>query len=856
MIPLKLTLHNFMCYRDPDPVDFSGLHLACLSGNNGHGKSALLDAMTWVLWSRARSNQADDLITLGESDMWVELEFALGPNRYCVRRSRERKGRSGKSDLQLQVWKPDGHEGGEFQPITEPTIRETEARIVDLLRMDYDTFINSAFLMQGRADEFTVKPPNQRKQILAEILGLNRYDAYEARAKELARQHKDEAVRVDALIQAIDEELSHEAQYAQEVQDAQARLIELGRQLHQAEEAQRTLAAEHQQLLSQRRELADLQRRLERDQQELVAIEQQMQQATARQAADARLLAQAAEIEAGYQGLEEARRAEQALNAQLLQHSHLHGQRSQLEQRIGQAKVQLESERRVLGERLARLQDLAGRVPALERQRDEARAELDALAAQEERLAVLRGEMQSLGEESAGLRAQNQSLRDEMEEIKERLDLLRQAEAACPVCGQPLGVSERRQVVSDFEARGHAMGERYRENLARQQALGDAMAENQERMAAVERAVQGKDAWQRQQALAEAQLAEALAALDQEEPARHALIQLDARLAKGDFAHEERGELATIDAQLDALGYDPASHEAVREALLAHEPDQHRYSQLQAARERDSALRESIEQLEASRQRRREALADDEARQIMLQLALARLPQVEAELRSSTDRVEEVASAERRTRQVYGAAQQRLEVCRTQAGRRISLSEQAQVLREQQAIYEELQAAFGKKGLQAMIIEAAIPEIEIEANKLLGRMTDGRMSVRLETQRETKISQEVRETLDIILSDELGSRDYALFSGGEAFRANLALRIALSKLLARRAGAQLQTLIVDEGFGTQDAQGRERLVQAITSIQDDFERVLVITHIDELKDHFPARIDIVKTETGSQISLG
>ena len=66
----------------------------------------------------------------------------------------------------------------------------------------------------------------------------------------------------------------------------------------------------------------------------------------------------------------------------------------------------------------------------------------------------------------------------------------------------------------------------------------------------------------------------------------------------------------------------------------------------------------------------------------------------------------------------------------------------------------------------------------------------------------------------------------------------------------------MQTLIVDEGFGTQDSQGRERLVQAITSIQDDFERILVITHIDELKDLFPARIDVVKTEMGSQISIG
>ena len=90
-----------------------------------------------------------------------------------------------------------------------------------------------------------------------------------------------------------------------------------------------------------------------------------------------------------------------------------------------------------------------------------------------------------------------------------------------------------------------------------------------------------------------------------------------------------------------------------------------------------------------------------------------------------------------------------------------------------------------------------------------------------------------------------------MFSGGEAFRINFAVRIALSKLLARRAGAQLQTLIIDEGFGTQDAQGRERLVQAIRSIQDDFEKILVITHLDELKDEFTSRIDVVKTSRGS-----
>jgi exonuclease SbcC len=61
--------------------------------------------------------------------------------------------------------------------------------------------------------------------------------------------------------------------------------------------------------------------------------------------------------------------------------------------------------------------------------------------------------------------------------------------------------------------------------------------------------------------------------------------------------------------------------------------------------------------------------------------------------------------------------------------------------------------------------------------------------------------------------------------------------------------------MIDEGFGTQDAQGRERLVEAINAIQRDFEKLVVITHIDELKDAFPVRIDVWKTTNGSQVAI-
>ncbi len=133
-------------------------------------------------------------------------------------------------------------------------------------------------------------------------------------------------------------------------------------------------------------------------------------------------------------------------------------------------------------------------------------------------------------------------------------------------------------------------------------------------------------------------------------------------------------------------------------------------------------------------------------------------------------------------------------------------------------------------------------------------MTDNRMHLKIETQRETKKG-DVLETLDINISDELGMRNYEMFSGGEAFRINFAIRIALSRLLARRAGAPLPTLIIDEGFGTQDSTGIEKLKEAINSIQDDFDKILVITHIEELRDAFPIHIDVTKTADGSTIEV-
>jgi len=153
-----------------------------------------------------------------------------------------------------------------------------------------------------------------------------------------------------------------------------------------------------------------------------------------------------------------------------------------------------------------------------------------------------------------------------------------------------------------------------------------------------------------------------------------------------------------------------------------------------------------------------------------------------------------------------------------------------------------------------MLIENALPELEQDTNELLARMTDNSTQVQFATQRVGTGGKAI-ETLEIKIADTLGTRSYEMFSGGEAFRINFAIRIAMSKLLTRNAGADLSFLLIDEGFGTQDDQGRDRLVEAITAVAEDFEKILVVTHIDELKDQFDVHVEVSKGPAGSQISV-
>jgi exonuclease SbcC len=237
--------------------------------------------------------------------------------------------------------------------------------------------------------------------------------------------------------------------------------------------------------------------------------------------------------------------------------------------------------------------------------------------------------------------------------------------------------------------------------------------------------------------------------------------------------------------------------------------------------------------------------------------ALAAAQASAPDLASAERELLDLQERENRLRIEVGAARQKVLVLEDLKVRQKALEIERQDLARQIAQFKQLERAFGKDGVPALLIEGALPQIESRANEILDRLSGGGMSVRFVTQTayKDKRRDDLRETLDIQISDGVGIRDYEMYSGGEAFRVNFAIRLALSEVLAQRAGARLQTLVVDEGFGSQDALGRQRLIEAINLVREDFVKILVITHIDELKDQFPNRIEVEKTSRGSTVSV-
>lgn len=863
MIPRRLVISGFLSYRERVEIDLSPLHIACITGENGAGKSSLLDAMTWALFGKFRGSSNESVInstlaaqggTRGNPPTAeVTFEFEYEGVLYQILR-KQPLGRT-----QIGEFSALNAETGKWTLLTEQNKRGTDSKITELLGLGYDTFVNASFFLQGQADKFTRANATERKKILSEILNLQIWEVYKSKTQERERELNAEKKAAADQLASLGAEIAKEEILQTEYEELLASVASIQAKFDLANQKYQTAQTAEAQFKTQSADIAALEAETDRRFKQIESDKRVLDARVHDLETTRKTLENAETVRADYDELRSIRAQLEAFHEAFRAFTLFTKQEQDAAHEIALAELTLKGTLAALTQRRDELAVKRVSVEADAAKRsalDEAIAEAETTISRRE---STQHELDEVVDRMNSVAAENRALKEKMHELKAKLEKLQSAEGApCPFCGRELDAAHCAEYAGELTAQGTVLGDRYRANEDEKKRLEEEKSRLNAALISVRDAENRKNQLIREQApLIARRDALEREARDWETHGAAELDRVTAQLENGTFGEAGRKKLADARASLAALSYDAAAHEAAAARAAALAGAESAFHAVERAAESLGHLERDVnergERLEKDRldyHGRMDVLNEKRAALETLRLALPDIGAAEAEKRSAQIEL-------RRVQTSLGAAEQRLNAIRDQKEQQSKLIEREKAIYQELVLVTQLNEAFSSNGIPALLIDEALPEIEETANRILGQLTEDRMSVRLTTQGEYKDKKrkDARETLDIIIHDESGARDYELFSGGEAFRVNFAIRLALSALLTKRAGARLQLLVIDEGFGSQDAEGRQRLIQAIHTIQDDYEKIFVITHLDELKDAFQSRIEVVKTETGSEVKV-
>lgn len=902
MVPRKIDLKNFLSYGDKiQTIDFTKHSLICLSGKNGNGKSAMLDAMTWALWGQARKVSGamkpdDGLLRLGQSNMMVSFEFEIGQLTYRVRREFAKTHAKTFLGLDFEIY---NSELKRFVSLTEKTSRQTQIKIEQVIGLDYETFVNSAFLRQGQSNEFSKKTPKERKQIIANILGFSKYDKLQQLAFEKIRKFNDDKRLLIMGQEQANIELVREPEIKALLQKTTENCLNISKKIE-------TLSSHLQITQEQKNKLIEQKNIYTTLTQELVKIKNSEQQklfefqTIARQWKQTHLKAlklpdtsilnkqRATLIEKEKESFD-LRREELKYQEIILQKKDIYQKRmalleSEFEKKLNELKLAIERSQftltqtqQTLIQKKQQVKDLQGKQDAYLKELELIKKKLKGKENFDTVFAKLKSQFEKRKAFYRALIEKGNSIKSERSELEQKKAAVQDLNnPSCPFCEQILTV-KRKQFLNTKITKSEAQAERrlnrihtilkklksilleqhkqiedltkeadmYKQIELKADDLNKRIDEYAKELNNFYKEI---DDLTKKETTVSTLLKKETEALLAQESARLTHFAKDTELekiaatitdadskiknlkSKLDSYKNIQEQITVIDSQLKDL-------EAIQEEIKTQP------QKLMLLGITKNNLKDLRSQITYTQKQLDQLKVDIETEQNIEKLILDLKNQLTDQLKQKEVLIQQIGKLE--------SDLQRIEKLKNDTKNR---DIQIKNIETEIDDYQILSNTFGKNGIQALLIEQAIPEIEAEANRILSRLTDNQAQIFIESLRDLKQGG-VKETMDIQISDAAGIRPYEMYSGGEAFRFDFALRIAISKLLARRAGTALQTLVIDEGFGSQDEEGLMRVMNAIHTVQDDFLKIIIVSHLNEFKDNFPVHFIIEKTENGSVVRV-
>lgn len=779
-----IRLQNFRQHVDT-AIEFSN-GITGIIGPNGSGKTTILEAIAWALYGNTAARGNRDTIRFNRAparaSVRVVLDFELGGHRYRVVR--------GLTNAEVYL---DGAE----QPIAN-SITGVSELLQRRLGMTRPEFFNTYFTGQKELNVMAAMGPTERAQFLSRVLGYEKLRM----AQSLVR---DRRKLVSAELAGLRAGMPDPDAVWRQLADAEARLAaarvladEAGRRRRETGDALEALRPQWDQAQRERERLQELQAELR------VAESEQ-----------AGLLREMERLDRELGSLTEAHAEHERLTLELAPLPHLREECALLERMAREEgrRQTLVGNESSLAEELARLNERRLRLvqaPELERQVGadlaSARETLERVSAEfeERRTEWVRDRQEA--------ETKRQALRQQYAELREQRDRLAELgpEGPCPTCTRPLGDSYT-TVLQDLDDRVETVevdGRYYKNRLDQLAEMPPGVRELEDfrRVAAQESA-----ALERKFAKCQAGVLE--------------LVQVTADVT----AKEEQLRTVLTDLASIQPGYDPALHAERRRSLDALLALQARAERLAAQMEREPSLREERLRVDRQLAEQRDRLVAIAARRDALDFSEERYQPlrdsfdqaVKAARAAELEAVSAEGEAQGARASLEGAERARAEVLRLQAT--------LDTLQRDKRLHDELDRAY--TDLRTDLNFQLRPELSSLASSFLSELTDSRYS-ELELDDQYNI---------IVLEDGLPK---PVISGGEEDIANLVLRLAISQMIAERAGQAFSLLILDEIFGSLDETRRDNVVGLLRRLEDRFEQVILITHIDNVREGMDQIVEV------------
>ncbi|MDX2127723.1 MAG: SMC family ATPase [Chloroherpetonaceae bacterium] len=887
MTPKKLTLQNFLGYGEPaQQLDFDSFSLAILTGDNGAGKSSLLEAIPWCIWGEGRGKSSTDIIRASALETRVEYEFSHQKNqeknlfRIIRQLKRGKNANSSQTTLEFQVYDKNEEK---FITLSGSGVRDTQSTIEKTLGLSYETFMNSSFLAQGKADEFTEKSASKRKEVLAEILGARKYQSLSESAAIKVKEGELQSKNLEGKIAAFESDLEALPRVEVEIdnllgqiQREENELKPITLELNAMEEMLTQLtpfesqfAVETAKQVNLEKQFIELRNRLRKKELEAIALSKE--------------LIQKGEIEKEYAELEQLRMQTEIAEKAAIEYQTLQTQLLETKSRLESVTIRMKSEVRSLEQNQKAIEEkritekntyeknkgLTKRAFELEEKLKETEVKLEQLEKENEIFITTEKEQVKFASLKEQLETRIAEANRERNKIKDKGISIKD-ETQCPLCKSPLDPNHKDHILTEYrkEYLKNQEEEKVLQNELNQ--LNHLLQENAQKLEKWKRELQQipqlkseikillYEKEKQVQALTLSKKAfESMQILEQEAVALSQKKQfLEKELLEGKEIIQLKSQLDILHERKTALGFEKEKFEMMKLKLKRREVVTEQLSDLKNAERRLNSLREEIKEgkdLEAEMQKEIEETL----------ILINQLREKVAQKEQVANRFSQKHKIFREREKMLISSKATLEALNKES---VRLQEKAdelgllqndwKALKDEIVIHAYLKEAFGIKGIQTMLIENAVNEIELLANQLLSEISQNTASIQFRLNRSRASGLEI-DTLDIILSDVNGNeRDYSTFSGGEKFRIDFSIRLALSELLAKQSGVGVKMLVIDEGFGTQDEDGVQAITESILRVQDRFEKIVVISHINEMKDAFETRINISKDAMrGSLISL-